>query len=241
MTTINKNLPLRICDCGLADYNSILELQLNLSCQRRNGQIPNTVLLVEHPPVITLGARQSANKLLASPKELEQAHIQLVSIRRGGGSTAHNPGQIVFYPILNLKELDLDINEYVRTLESIGIELLKKFNIDSHRKKGLPGLWVNDKKIASIGVRVSKFITHHGMAVNIHNDLGIFDFIIPCGLDGIEVTSVYKEKKIKYPMEKVKEELAKLLVNYFSTDNLVKYEKIRQITPLASQTPAGQR
>ncbi len=231
---------MRICDCGLADYNSILELQLNLCQQKRNGQISNTVLIVEHQAVITLGARQSANKLLASLQELEKAHIKLVNIRRGGGSTAHNPGQIVFYPILNLKELSLDINEYIRTLESIGIELLKKFNIASLRKKGFPGLWVGDKKIASIGVRVSKFITHHGMAINIQNDLGIFDLIIPCGLDGVEVTSVYKETETKHPMEKVKQELAKLLVNYFSTDNLVEYEKIRQITPLASTAPAGQ-
>ena len=113
--------PFRIIDCGLADYREVLQLQHRLREKKRRGEIPNTVLILEHQPVITLGARQSTNKLLADRKDLAQKHIDVVDIRRGGGTTAHNPGQLVFYPILHLQELNLGISEYIRELESIGV------------------------------------------------------------------------------------------------------------------------
>jgi lipoate-protein ligase B len=215
-----------IVDCGLADYRNILQQQLQLWEQRRQNKIPDTVLIVEHPPVITLGARQSANKLLVVPEQLLQKGIDLVDIRRGGGATAHNPGQLVFYPILNLQHLGLGINEYIRELETIGIELLEQLGVCSTRRKGYPGLWLGNnsqskivnrqfRKVASIGVRVSKGVTYHGMAINIQNDLSIFDLIVPCGLDGIEMTSVLKETGKQYPMEQVKKNLSELLKNHF--------------------------
>ncbi|MBN1805818.1 MAG: lipoyl(octanoyl) transferase LipB [Sedimentisphaerales bacterium] len=207
---------LNIFDCGLADYRLVLQLQHQLCEKRRQNEIPNTVLIVEHLPVITLGARQSANKLLVNIEELAQKNIDVVGIRRGGGTTAHNPGQLVFYPILNLQELDLGISEYVRELESIGIELLEKSGIPTKRKKGFPGLWAGTKKIASIGVRVSKFITYHGMAININNDLSIFEFIIPCGLDEVEITSVQKQTGEQLSMKPAKERLTQLLIKHFS-------------------------
>ncbi|MHC4738076.1 MAG: lipoyl(octanoyl) transferase LipB, partial [Planctomycetota bacterium] len=183
----------QICDCELTDFREILQQQYQLRDKRRRNEITDTVLITEHPPVITLGARQSANKLLVSRSDLEKQQIDVVDIRRGGGTTAHNPGQLVFYPILNLHRLGLGINEYIRKLEAIGIELLELLGISSQRRKGFPGLWVGDRKIASIGVRVSKSVTYHGMAMNIQNDLSIFDYITPCGLNGIKMTSVYKE------------------------------------------------
>lgn len=207
---------LQIRDSGVCDYREILDLQHQLLDQRRNNQIPNTVIIVEHPDVITLGVRQSLNKLLVSRDELAEKNIDIIEARRGGGTTAHNPGQLVFYPIINLKQLSLGISEYIRTLESIGRELLKQFNLDSDTKKGYPGLWIGDKKIASIGVRVSKFITYHGMAINIQNNLGIFDFIIPCGLDNIEMTSLAKETGKKYSMELIKQKLNEILMRHFS-------------------------
>jgi lipoate-protein ligase B len=207
---------LDIIDCELWDYRRVLEQQCRLRDKRRRGEIPNTVLVVEHKPVITLGARQSANKLLVGKEDLKKKDIEVVDIRRGGGTTAHNPGQLVFYPILNLRELNLGISEYIRGLESIGIELLGKFGVHCIRRKGFPGLWISEKKIASIGVRVSKFITYHGMAININNDLSIFDFIEPCGLDDVEMTSVLKETGKRCSMDKVKESLSKLLVGFFS-------------------------
>jgi len=207
---------LRIIDCGLADYREVLQLQHQLREKRRRGEIPNTVIIVEHRPVITLGARQSANILLADRNDLAQRHIDVVDIRRGGGTTAHNPGQLVFYPILHLRQLNLGISEYIRELESIGAELLEQLDVQAKRRKGFPGLWVGAKKIASIGVRVSKFITYHGMAINIQNDLSIFEFITPCGLDGVEMTSVLKETGKRHSISQVKEGLSQLLIRHFS-------------------------
>jgi lipoate-protein ligase B len=161
-----------------------------------------------------LGARKSANKLLVSPDELTRHGIDLVEIRRGGGATAHNPGQLVFYPILHLQELRLDINQYVRTLEAIGIDLLAGLGVESERRKGFPGLWVGERKIASIGVRVSRFVTCHGMAINIQNDLSIFSFMIPCGLDGVQMTSVQTETGKMHDMEQIKSQLGDLLIRY---------------------------
>ena len=207
---------LRVIDCGLADYRQVLQLQHQLREKRRLGEIQNTVLIVEHPPVITLGARQSANKLLADRADLVQKNIDIVDIRRGGGTTAHNPGQLVFYPILNLQDLCLGISEYIRKLESIGAELLEQSGVYAERRKGFPGLWIYEKKIASIGVRVSKFITYHGMAININNDLSIFEYIIPCGLDDVEMTSVLEQTGKNCSMSLVKERLSQLLIRHFS-------------------------
>ena len=218
---------LHIIDCGLADYREVLGRQHELCEQRRRGEIPDTVLMVEHPPVITLGARRSANKLLVDRDELTRRGIDVVEIRRGGGTTAHNPGQLVFYPILDLRRLALGINEYIRELEAIGLELLGQLGIEAVRRKGLPGLWVeNDhqssivnrqsRKIASIGVRVSKFVTHHGMAINICNDLSIFDLLVPCGLENVEMTSVLKETAKRHSMNIVKGNLSQLLLALFS-------------------------
>jgi lipoate-protein ligase B len=185
MTEAPEKYDLRIYDCRLADYRRILKLQKQLWEKRYNDEIPNTILIVEHQTVITLGARKEANKLHEPPEKLKKRGIDVVEIRRGGGVTAHNPGQLVFYPILKLQQLDLGITEYIRTLEAIGIELLSTFNIHCKRRSGYPGLWVSEKKIASIGVRVSRFVTYHGMAININNDLGIFDLFVPCGIEGI--------------------------------------------------------
>ncbi len=209
---------LRIVDCCLADYREVLQQQQELHEKRRQGEIPNTVLIVEHPAVITLGARQSANKLLVSREELAARQIDVVDIRRGGGGTAHNPGQLVFYPILHLHELGLGISDYIRGLEAIGIELLRELGVRSQRRKGFPGLWVGQQKIASIGLRVSKGVTYHGMAINIQNDLGIFGFVIPCGLDGVEMTSVLKETGKQHSMTQLKERLSELLIRHFSVE-----------------------
>ncbi len=202
---------LEFVDCSLQPYAECLARQKNLVEQRRQDAIPNTVLLVEHPTVITLGARQSANRLLASEQALEAQGIEVVPIRRGGGTTAHNPGQIVFYPILDLRQLNLGINDYVRILESVGIDLLATVDVTAQRKQGFPGLWVGPKKIASIGVRVTRQITFHGMAINIQNDLAVFNHFVPCGLDGVDMTSAARETGQTYAMSTVKRTLQSLL------------------------------
>ena len=243
MAEKTKEHPLRIYDCGLADYRQVLQQQHELQDKRRRGEIPDTILITEHPPVITLGARQSANKLQVSRDSLKQQHIDVVDIRRGGGTTAHNPGQLVVYPILNLQELDLGISEYIRELETIGAELLEKSGVRSQRRQGLRGLWIDNRKVASIGVRVSKFVTYHGMAINIQNDLSIFDYITPCGLDGVEMTSVLKETGKHHSMTQVKEQLSQLLIKHFSTSNetQITSRKPRKLPPwLRRPLPASE-
>ena len=201
----------------MADYNTVLALQRQLQEERRAGRIGDTVLVVEHPAVITLGARQSANKLLLGADELASRGIDVVPIRRGGGATAHNPGQLVFYPILQLQELGLGVSEYVRSLETVGIELLEGLGVSTGRRRGYPGLWVGPRKIASVGVRVSRFVTHHGMAINIRNDLSLFEMMVPCGLDGVEMTSAQKETGKTFEMGSIKSRLTTLLKHHFST------------------------
>ena len=218
MNTVAKpseNRVLQIVDCGLADYREVLARQQELSEGRRAGRTGDTVLIVEHPPVITLGARQSANKLLVSREELARRGVDLVEIRRGGGTTAHNPGQLIFYPILHLQQRHLGVSEYVRTLEAIGIDLLAGLGLVGQQRKGYPGLWVNERKIASIGVRVSRAVTRHGMALNVANDLSLFDVMIPCGLDGVEMTSVARELGQRPDMETIKTQLTALLHRHF--------------------------
>lgn len=249
MQTLERKIrcePLQIRDCGLEDFRETLELQHKLVEQRRQNQIGDTILIVEHQPVITLGARQIANKLLIEQDKLAAKGIDVVDIRRGGGATAHNPGQIVFYPILNLQELRLDINEYIRTLEQIGIELLEQLGVEAQRRKGFPGLWVKNnsqfstlnsqfRKIASIGVRVSRQITHHGMAINIQNDLSIFDAIVPCGLENVKMTSVLNETGKKHSMQDVKNNLSQLLKHHLKSKIRRLPEWLRRPMPTAGE------
>lgn len=213
-----------IRDCGLMPYGEALALQLELCERRQADAVDNTVLLVEHPAVITLGARKSENRLLTDREHLEKQGVEVVSVGRGGGTTAHNPGQIVVYPIIKLKSLGLSINDYVRRLEAMGIELLDGYGIAAGRRKGYPGLWVGDEKIGSIGVQVRRWVTMHGLAINVCNDLGVFEHIVPCGLDGVRMTSVAALSKAEVSMADVRLRLRRLLVRAFSCEEMVKHE-----------------
>ena len=204
------NVPLEVRDCGMLAYAEALALQQKLCAARQADEIDNTVLIVEHPAVITLGARKSENKLRAEETAIAGAGVEMVTVGRGGGTTAHNPGQLVFYPVIKLRSLGLGVNEYVRQLEGIGIDLLAGFGVRSGRRKGFPGLWIGEKKIASIGVQIKKWVTFHGMAINLNNDLCIFDFIVPCGLDGVEMTSVLTQTGQHVDMQAAKKRLAEL-------------------------------
>ena len=204
-----------LIDTGRVPYRESLAQQHRLVEQRRRGEIADLVLLAEHFPVITRGARKTANVLLADPAALAAQGIDVVDVRRGGGTTAHNPGQLVIYPIFSLRERRLGIGDYIATLEAVGIQLLRGLGATAGRKKGFPGLWIDDKKIASIGVRVSRQITYHGMAINIHNDLQIFDSLVPCGLQGVEMTSLEREVGATPTMEEIKEEIGTLLRETF--------------------------
>jgi lipoate-protein ligase B len=224
LETKTKLYPLKICEYSITDYQKILQMQHQLREKRRKDEISNTVLILEHHPVITFGARKSANKLLMDPDHIRQRNIDIVEIRRGGGITAHNPGQLIIYPILHLGQLKLGINDYTKFLQKIGIKLLHQLGIRSQMRKGYPGLWVDERKIASIGVRVSKLVTCHGMAVNIKNDLSIFELFVPCGIEGVEITSVHIETGKEYDMKKVKGLLSELLIQHLSSKELTVHE-----------------
>lgn len=218
MTTDTKKM-LAIRDCGLMPYRKALDLQLELAAGRQTDSIGNTLLILEHPPVITLGARKTENKLLLDTAGLQAKGIEVVAIGRGGGTTAHNPGQLVLYPILKLRSLNLDITSYIRQLEQIGIELLAELGVLAARKPGFPGLWVGNQKIASIGVQVKKWVTLHGIAVNISNDLSIFDCIIPCGLNGVAMTSVLEQTSAAPDMTAVRQLAANCCLTLWSSRN----------------------
>lgn len=190
MATTDK---LTFLDLGIQPYRQVYALQQQIWQRRLAGECADTVIFVEHPPVITLGARKSENKLRVPPEELNQRGIDTVAIGRGGGVTAHNPGQLVIYPILDLKSLAIGINEYVRQLEAVGMEILLSFGVDAQRRKGFPGLWTGQQKIASVGVQVRRWICFHGIAINLNNDLSIFDYIVPCGLEGVRMTSAAEQ------------------------------------------------
>jgi len=210
------NMPVfDIIDLGLCDYKDVLEKQHAMVEKRIAGEAGETFIFVEHPPTITLGARASANKLLLDAEAITAKGIELVSIRRGGGTTAHNPGQLVLYPIVNIKHLQLGVAEFIRGLEKVGIELLSRFGLNCQRRNGFPGLWIGEKKIASIGVKIKKWTTYHGMAININNDLDIFDYIVPCGLDNVEMTSLKTQLGKSVDMQNVKDELKNILEEHF--------------------------
>jgi lipoyl(octanoyl) transferase len=196
-------------------YREALALQQDLCRQRQADQIGNVALLVEHPAVITLGVRQKDNRLLIDESQLSRRGIEVVAIRRGGAATAHNPGQIVCYPIVKLKEIGLGVTDFVHRLEDAGIELLRRFGLESGTRKGFPGIWISDRKIGSIGVQVQKWVTIHGIAINICNDLSIFEAIVPCGLEGVVMTSLEKETGRIENMGNIKAELGRICSDFF--------------------------
>ena len=186
---------------GRISYEDGLTLQAELVEQRRTGAIPDTLLLLEHPPVITLGVktRQGPKHIVASPEELAHEGVTVHESGRGGDVTYHGPGQLVGYPILDLAAPDhvrKDVHRYVRDIEEVLIHTAAAFGIESTRVPGLTGVWVGpagrEEKLAAIGVRISRWITSHGFALNVSTDLTHFNLIVPCGIVGRGVTSLEK-------------------------------------------------
>ncbi len=175
----------------LTGYPEALELQAALVERRRRGEIPDTLLLLEHPHVITLGSAGGRGHLLLSPGELAVRGIEVHEAGRGGDVTYHGPGQLVGYPILDLKPDRKDLHAYLRSLEQVLIGALASFGVEGERDEGATGVWARGAKVAAIGIRVSSgWITSHGFAVNANTDLSYFDAIVPCGLHGRPVTSL---------------------------------------------------
>jgi lipoyl(octanoyl) transferase len=183
--------PLRVERLGTVAYADALEFQRLLVGRRRDGEIPDTLLLLEHPHVITLGTSSQRDNILLSEEDARLLGIDVFDTGRGGDVTYHGPGQLVGYPIMDLKPDRRDLHRYIRDLEEVLIRCLMAFGVAATRKPGLTGVWVGNEKIAAIGVRVSSgWITSHGFALNVSTDLAYFDSIVPCGIREYGVTSI---------------------------------------------------
>ena len=179
---------------GRVAYADALELQRHIARDRITGALPQDVLLlVEHPPVVTLGRASKEKNLIASPAFLESKGVELFEVERGGDVTFHGPGQLVGYPIIDLKRHRQDLHWYLRKIEEALINTLADYDIPGERNTSFTGVWTRGKKIASIGVHAREWVTWHGFALNVTTDLSYFDLIVPCGIDGVVMTSIARE------------------------------------------------
>jgi lipoyl(octanoyl) transferase len=169
-------------DLGFVSYADALAIQKDLVEQRKQQLVPDQLLIVEHPHVITQGRNGHAENLLASEEILNRAGIALHATDRGGDITYHGPGQIVGYPIFDLREWKRDVVAYVRAIEQVIMDSLAEFGIEATRLEGCTGVWVKGKKVAAIGIHISRWVTSHGFALNHTTDLSYFQYIVPCGL-----------------------------------------------------------
>ncbi|HUU12922.1 MAG TPA: lipoyl(octanoyl) transferase LipB [Terriglobia bacterium] len=208
----------RVEQLGLVDYEEALRLQGERVAQRKAGTIPDTLLLLEHPHVYTLGRNAKLDHLLASPGWLEACRIEVFETDRGGDITYHGPGQLVGYPILDLTTHRRDLTWYVRSLEEVLIGVAADLGVRAARLAGAPGVWVENEKLAALGVHVSRWVTSHGFALNVNTDLSHFDWIVPCGLRGKGVTSLEKLLGRRLPMDEVEERIVTHFGRVFDFD-----------------------
>ena len=199
-----------ILDLGLSDFNDTWELQKKLQTKRILNEIEDHFLLVEHPPVYTLGKNAPKEHLLNFVNG-----ASVIQTDRGGNITFHGPGQLVGYPILDLNHYKRSITWYMRKLEQLIIDILGNYGIIAGRKKGLTGVWVKDKKIAALGVRISKWVTMHGFSINVNPNLEYYKYIIPCGIEDYGITSMEDIMRNEVPsMGEIKSKV----INLFSRD-----------------------
>jgi lipoate-protein ligase B len=210
---------------GRVEYLEALKLQRFLFDRRKSGDAPDTLLMLEHEPVYTLGRRAVQDHLLAEPPTLAEIGAEVIETDRGGEVTYHGPGQLVMYPIISLREAQLGPITYVRILEQVVIDTLRQYGIRGHRVVGKTGVWVGGepgskpgpgenptgRKIAAIGVRVSAGVAMHGMALNVSTDLSYFNHIVPCGMPSLPVTSIAVESATKPEVRSVAELSSALL------------------------------
>ena len=187
-----------VSNLGTMSYAEALELQRSVARDRISGAIPEDVLLlVEHPPVVTLGRSSKQKNLISSPDFLASKGVELFEVERGGDVTFHGPGQLVGYPIIDLKRHKQDLHWFLRQVEEGLIRTLSRYGISGERSTGYTGVWTQGRKIASIGVHARDWVTWHGFALNVVTDLSYFDFIVPCGIQDVEMTSIAKETGLR--------------------------------------------
>lgn len=209
--------PLHVRRLGRVPYGEAWALQRALVAERTAGAIPDTLLLLEHDPVVTLGRDGNRGSLLLDEAGFAARGVELVESDRGGDATFHGPGQLVAYPILDLKPDLQDVGKFVRGLEQAMIDTVADYGLTAGRDKGNPGVWLEDppRKIGAIGARISRWITHHGVALNVNVDLAYFGLIVPCGIVGKGVTSLQRELGRAVPLAEVADRLAAHLAARF--------------------------
>ena len=200
-----------IQDLGFKKYKNVLSLQKKMQKQRIAGNINDTLILVEHEPVYTLGKNANRDYLLQG----REKSVEVYNIERGGEVTFHGPGQLVGYPILDLRNYKKSVSWYMRTLEELTIRVLEEFDIKGSRIKGLTGGWVENKKIAAQGVRISRWVTMHGFSINVCPQLSYYDGIIPCGIFDYDVTSMEECLNKKLSIKKIKSSVSKIFLELF--------------------------
>ena len=190
----------QIQDLKRKNYKDTLEIQERLRKQVLINSYKESLILVEHDHVYTLGKNANSSNILNEVCEV-------IKTERGGDVTYHGPGQLVAYPIIDLKKRQIGVKTYVQQIEQLISKTLEEYGLSTHVPKQETGVWVNDRKIASIGIHISKGVTMHGLAINVNTNLSYFDNIISCGIDGVKMTSLYKELGKKIPMNDIKKQL----------------------------------
>jgi len=200
---------------GRIPYAHGLELQERLVAERQADHIPDQLLLLEHDPVFTLGRNAQAQNILLPAESLRERGFEVFETGRGGDVTYHGPGQVVGYPILKLPPDRRDVHRYVRDLEEVMIRTCADYELAASRVAGLTGVWLADEKIGAIGVRIARWVTSHGFALNVGTDLSAFDLIVPCGIRGRGVTSLERKLGRPVPLDEVMDRLAASFASVF--------------------------
>jgi lipoyl(octanoyl) transferase len=211
---------INILDLPLSKYSLALKLQKKMHSLRQKDKINDTLIFVEHYPVYTLGVNAKKSNIIASQEYIKKRKIEIIKTNRGGDVTFHGPGQLIGYPIIYLKKQSAAW--YVNSIEEVCIKMLSLFGIKGERVQGKFGVWVNNEKILAIGVKISKWITMHGFALNIKTDLSFFEGIIPCGIQNAKATSMEKILGKKIDINTVKKTLIKSFMDIFSYDSYKK-------------------
>jgi len=209
--------PLEVRRLGVVQYDEALAMQRALVEERRAGRVPDLLLLLQHPPVITLGVKGDGGRsnIVASEERLLAAGIGVSETGRGGDVTYHGPGQIVGYPIVDLRPDRCDVHRYVRDLEDVMIRVCADYGVNAGRISGLTGAWVGGEKIGAIGVRISRWITSHGFAFNVSTNLEHFKLIVPCGIADRGVTSLERATGRDIPLEEVEDAVIRKFCEVF--------------------------
>lgn len=216
---MNNTEIVHIMDLGHMSYQEAWDLQKKYQAKRINDRVGDTMFLVEHEPVYTLGKNANTDHVLGQAAD----EVHVFQTERGGDVTYHGPGQLVGYPIIDLHNYKTSVSWYMRNLEEVIIETLKVFGINAGRKQGLTGVWVEDEKIAALGVRVSRWVTMHGFALNVNTDLSYYKGIVPCGIFEYGVTSMQRLLEMEIPMDEVKKELSTRFKQVFTPKVLQRY------------------